>query len=472
MISITETEVKPRRGEPPHPYCDIYVKSLKCAAVKIFHAADIHLGRRRLGGRLPDQDFADAFGFVAGKAVAERADVFLIAGDLFDRAQVEPPQLRQAQQVLARLKEAKIPVVAIEGNHDRAFLHSENPTWLQYLAEDNLLILLRTKFDSAGPQLSGWRDFRHGGAWIDLGGVRFVGAGYLGAATPHKVREIAAHLESGRTHVVLLHAGPEYFTGEGGGFSKEDLEALRERVCYLALGHIHRPMRHGDWACNPGSPENCDLREAAQTGPRGYAVVEIDPAQAAKPKALEIRDTPRRACHRLELDCTAFGNKLKNGAAALVDAGVGAIRRTAADGESAIDLRLVGRLKLDRIALDQVWACKEIEQAAGVRAVAIDLTGLNAEEDGIHGQVDAPNLSREELEQAAIRALVEEERLWGLEGRQQEFAELFYTLKESARLGRSGEELADQISRSPLVELVQASLAETEAASAGQGRPT
>ena len=39
---------------------------------------------------------------------AEKADAFLLAGDLFDRPQVEPPHLRQAQQVLARLKEAEV----------------------------------------------------------------------------------------------------------------------------------------------------------------------------------------------------------------------------------------------------------------------------------------------------------------------------------------------------------------------------
>src|SRR2546423_7249191 len=218
--------------------------------MKLFHVADVHLGRRRLEGRLPDKDFADAFDFIALKAIEERADAFLIAGDLFDRAQVEPPHLRQAQLVLAKLKRAAIPVIAIEGNHDKAFIHSEAPTWLQYLGEDDLLILLQTRFDSTGPLLVPWDPLTRRGAWLDLGGVRFVGAGYLGAATPHKVREIASRLEPERTHVLLLHAGPEYFTGEGGGFSKEDLQVLREKVCYLALGHIHKPMKHGDWACN------------------------------------------------------------------------------------------------------------------------------------------------------------------------------------------------------------------------------
>ncbi len=61
--------------------------------MKILHAADVHLGRRRLDGRLPDKDFADAFAFVAGKAIEEAGGVFLITGDLFDRAQVEPPHL-------------------------------------------------------------------------------------------------------------------------------------------------------------------------------------------------------------------------------------------------------------------------------------------------------------------------------------------------------------------------------------------
>src|SRR6266481_8932804 len=143
--------------------------------MKLFHTADIHLGRRRLDGRLPDKDLADAFAFVAAQAIKEVADVFLIAGDLFDRPQVEPPHLRQAQQVLVELKKAGIPVIAIEGNHDKAFLHSENPTWLHYLAEDDLLILLRTPFDATGPLLRPWDESRKGGAWIDLGGVRFVG---------------------------------------------------------------------------------------------------------------------------------------------------------------------------------------------------------------------------------------------------------------------------------------------------------
>lgn len=280
----------------------------------------------------------------------------------------------------------------------------------------------------------------------------------MGAATPHKARQLAARLEPERTHVLLLHAGPEYFTGEGGGFSKEDLEFLRERVCYLALGHIHKPMMHGDWACNPGSLENCDVREAAHPGPRGYAVVEIDPTRRQKPIAIEIRDNPRRECHRLTLDCTPFGNKLKNGAAALVEAAVELIKADRAKAEAVIDLRLTGRLNLDRIALDPAGVCAAIEQEAGVRAASLDTTGLNVESVAAGVVAGGKEVSREAVEMAAIRGLVDSRNLWGLDGREPEFATLFYQLKEAVRAGMGGEELAEKVGQSHLVELIRASL--------------
>jgi DNA repair protein SbcD/Mre11 len=429
--------------------------------VKLFHIADIHLGRRRLDGRLPHSDLAAAFGFVAEKAIEEKADVFLIAGDLFDRPTVEPPHLRQAQQVLGRLKASGIRVIAIEGNHDRAFIHSQELTWMQFLAEDDLLILLRTPFDSAGPILTAWDPERKAGSWVELDGIRFVGAGYLGAATPFKVRQLVSRLEPDKTHVLLLHAGPDYFVGEYGGFSSADLRELHEKVCYLALGHIHRPMRHGDWACNPGSPENCDVREASydfgpdgNRAPRGYVRLEIDPVQSRKPTDLEIRSTPRRPIHRLTLDCSPFGNKTRDGASALVQTAVKLIQAAEVLPQSVIDLRLTGRLNLNRIALDQAIASNEIEKQAAVFAVSVDVSGINVGGSLARGEPVSEQFSREELEKAAIRAVVAEKHLFGLDHRDDEFAALFYELKESVRLQKTGSELAEQIARSSVLELI------------------
>lgn len=442
--------------------------------MKFYHVADVHLGRRRLDGRLPDEDMAVAFRFIAEAAVVDRADVFLIAGDLFDRSQVEPPHLRQAEDVLGLLKEAGIPVVAIEGNHDKHFVHSDEPTWVQYLCEDGLLTLLRPAFGPEGAILKPWDPDRRRGSWIDIGGARFVGAGYLGAATPAKVRQILDAVDPGMPIVMLLHAGPDYFVGEGGGFSREDLALLKDRVRYLALGHIHRPMRHGDFARNPGSPENCDLREAAHDPPgsgeqagRGYAVVEFDPAVAGGDTRIEIRSNPRRPCRMVELDCSPFGNKTKHGSEALVKAAVAEIREGRAPPEAVIDLRLVGRLNLNRIALDQAVASEEIREGAGVFAVSIDSSRLNIEGGGFGGPDGAAMVSREDLEKGAIRSVVDEQQLWGLCDRAQEFADLFFGLKESVRLGASRDALAEQVLQSPLLGCVRDALAAAASGQAG-----
>jgi hypothetical protein len=298
---------------------------------------------------------------------------------------------------------------------------------------------------------------------VDIGGIRFVGAGYLGAATPAKVRQILARLEPGVPHVLLLHAGPDYFVGEGGGLSKDDLGALKEAVCYLALGHMHKPkVYEGEWACNPGSPENCDLREAAsdrpESGantPRGYAVIEIDPTQRARPSRIEIRSNPRRPVLRVDVDCTPFGNKTKHGAEALIGASAAAIARLSPSPDSVVDLRLTGTLNLDRIALDQTLAAAQIAAVSGVLAVAVDTTRLNVGTGFTPGGSPADAaIPRAELERRAIQALVDDLHLWGLAEERERFADLFFDLKESVRSDRAAEELIEQIATSPLVDAI------------------
>lgn len=430
--------------------------------MKFVHAADIHLGRRRLEGRLPHADFARAFHFIADQAIAGNADAFVLAGDLFDRPQVEPPHLRQAQEVLGKLKSAGIPVLAVAGNHDKAFLNSDEPTWLEFLADDGFLILLAPKFGPDGAQLDPWNVETRRGAWIDLGGVRFAGAGYLGAATPHKVRALVERLEPNRATVLLLHAGPDYFVGEGGGFSREDLKSIRERVSYLALGHIHKPMLHDGWACNPGSPENCELAEAqydrdssGKAVPRGYCWVELEPQSAQPLRKVEICANPRRPVCHLALDCTPYGNKLKDGAVSIERAAIKSIGDASVPSEAAVFLRLTGQVNLGRVALDLPVAAQNIERAAGVAAVCLDASGINLENSAALLESSASGLRRDEVEQAAIRKLVNDDQLWGLDAGRLEAADLFFSLKEGVRSGKSAEELAEQIQLSPLVEKVR-----------------
>jgi DNA repair protein SbcD/Mre11 len=90
--------------------------------LRIIHTADVHLGARHddLGEQASAQRERQFAAFVAtiDLALSEKADLFLIAGDLFD-SNVQPR--RSVERVAAELKRlaaAKIRTVVIPGTHD------------------------------------------------------------------------------------------------------------------------------------------------------------------------------------------------------------------------------------------------------------------------------------------------------------------------------------------------------------------
>jgi exonuclease SbcD len=90
--------------------------------LRIIHTADVHLGARHddLGEQAAAQrerQFA-AFKATIDLALAEKADLFLIAGDLFD-SNVQPRRsVERVAAELKRLTEARIRTVIIPGTHD------------------------------------------------------------------------------------------------------------------------------------------------------------------------------------------------------------------------------------------------------------------------------------------------------------------------------------------------------------------
>lgn len=434
--------------------------SLFCGGMmKIFHVADVHLGRTRLDGLLPDSDMSSALQGIADRAIDEQADVFLIAGDLFDRSQVAPQHLLQAQQILRSLKKAGIPVIAIEGNHDRVSLHASTPGWVNYLAEEQLLIHLQVGFGPDGAILTAWDEAEKSGGYYDYKKVRFIGAGYLGAATPSKLRQISNALSEDRTQVLLLHAGPDYFVGEGGGFSSADLSVLRDRLSYLALGHIHKPMIHDGWACNPGSPELCDLRETHYgcTIGRGYAVVELDDAGVLT--SLDLRSNPRRPVQIISIDCTPFGNKTVHGTAELKREARRAIEALNGGTDTLIVLQLRGRLNLKRIALDPLVIGSELADECAVFGVHIETSTLNIPTIKLLGsEVGDSGLDRAALEKDAISTLVKELPNWGIADIEDDIAAFMYDLKEAVRNGVGDDALKDMIQGSSLPDRISTAM--------------
>src|SRR5215207_933425 len=90
--------------------------------LRIIHTADVHLGARHddLGEQAAAQrerQFA-AFRATVDLALAEKVDVVLIGGDLFDSNTQPRRSVERVAAELKRLGEARIRTVIIPGTHD------------------------------------------------------------------------------------------------------------------------------------------------------------------------------------------------------------------------------------------------------------------------------------------------------------------------------------------------------------------
>jgi hypothetical protein len=90
--------------------------------LRLLHTADVHLGARHtdLGERaavLRERQFA-AFRTSVELAIAEKVDIFLIAGDLFDSNTQPRRSVERVAAELGRLARASIRTVIIPGTHD------------------------------------------------------------------------------------------------------------------------------------------------------------------------------------------------------------------------------------------------------------------------------------------------------------------------------------------------------------------
>lgn len=334
---------------------------------KFLHIADLHLGYEQYGSTDRFNDFARAFQAVINAAIAEEVAFVILAGDLFQKRAIDALTLAQAMRILAKLKDAGIPCLAVEGNHEKSY-YREKVGWMEFLAAQELLILLSPELDQGDPvALTPYA--RHKGAYMDpVPGVRVFGLKYLGSSTAHTIERVAASLaampaaeQAGIEYTIFMaHTGVEgVLAGQSGGLTHRQLAPLRPHVDYLALGHIHKPFEREGWIYNPGSPETCSLTEA-QWPERGYYLVEVDTERERaedEPKHTAIlHANPRRPFHRLAIktDQLSTPDLLMTYADQLLarkarDLGAD---RAAGLSQPVVELALYGNLPFDRSALD------------------------------------------------------------------------------------------------------------------------
>lgn len=405
-------------------------------AFKFLHVDDVHIGRERLEGTLPSQDFADAFNQSVEAAVAEKVAFVLIAGDFFDRSRIEPNHLTEGEAGLKRLQSVGIPAVAIEGNHDVVSSYDDRPSWLTYLNQSGLLRLLRTEFSEGRPVMKEWTDRDRTGNWLDLGSARIYGAGWFGASTAKRLELLAPHLERKGFTILMLHAGINGMAEEFGMIDSAQLAVVRDKVDYVALGHMHKRYVVDGYAYNAGAPENWDLSEARYKDEKGYWLVEIDTDGRFKGTPGSVRRRPVRLA---VLSCNGTRSVDE-----VLEKAVTAAKSWELTPETAVQVKLTGTPGFNAGEIDRKAVEAAILQVGGKAVEVIPAFGRKA--DGIIDEgTPAP---REAIEAEEIAKLVAET------GRYVENAGIVEGLVRSVLGARSDEELYGELlgAAAPLLE--------------------
>jgi DNA repair exonuclease SbcCD nuclease subunit len=248
---------------------------------KFLHIADVHLGIKRYN--LPDRtaDFFRAWKEVIEQyAIGRGVDFVVIAGDLFDRRNLDPQAANHAMLMLRKLAEARIPVIVIEGNHDQRDTTSRF-SWLRSFSQWRFMKLLEPRWGEGGQvSLDPWDEENAQGSYIDIGDARVFGSNWygttIGNTLPSLADAVARHRRADATNIMLLHSDIEGQLNRPiqNALSISKLVTLRGAVDYLALGHTHKNFDIEQWAFNPGSLEACSVDEAET--PRGAYLVETD----------------------------------------------------------------------------------------------------------------------------------------------------------------------------------------------------
>jgi DNA repair protein SbcD/Mre11 len=250
--------------------------------IHFIHTADIHLGktyRMASGENERYEDFFHALTSIVADAIHETVDFVLISGDLFHTGQILPRTFARTIEILQPLKDAGIPCIAVEGNHD--WIHRRDSiSWMEALSQMGYICLLRPlrtetggyRFDSFDPETGM-------GGHIEINGLNIYGLGYIGAQAGAHVARICEAVTT-KNNILLFHVGVWTFSPvEIGNMKPEEALPLAEVFDYVALGHGHKPYiiatpEGRPYAFNPGSPECVNFGEEKYE--KGYYLINVE----------------------------------------------------------------------------------------------------------------------------------------------------------------------------------------------------
>jgi DNA repair exonuclease SbcCD nuclease subunit len=313
--------------------------------LRLIHTADVHLGARHddLGEQASAQRERQFAAFKAGVdlALAEKVDLFLIAGDLFD-SNVQPRRsVERVAAELKRLAQAKIRTIIIPGTHDvfdRSSIYRAYD--LPVLAGDGPDDDFVTVLDPDHPSIH-----------LASCDVVIHGPVFATKRAPHSpLKDLDAAKDAPATWRIGMVHGAIAIPGKT---DRDEVVITTEEIAatnldYLALAHWHSAQvgKAGSVTyAYAGAPEAVALD---QDRAGKVLLVELSEQGGARSVNVEERQVGKTRFERLELDASAQTSQ-----PALIES-----LRGLADPDLVLDVRLVG-VRHDELDLDT----EEVETA-------------------------------------------------------------------------------------------------------------
>ncbi|BDZ70521.1 metallophosphoesterase family protein [Methanobacterium petrolearium] len=231
--------------------------------MQFVHLADTHLGYRQYGLVERENDFFHVFNEAIDELIMERPDFVIHSGDLFEYSRPPTRALLTAQNGILRLKEEKIPIYAIAGNHDIVMRKNALPPQILYKDFGLKLISPKKPFYLEND--------------VFIGGAPYTSK-YHSKQLVERLQTIESKSKDYNKRILVLHQGIDRYIPYEYEIKIGDVP---QSFNYCAFGHIHERViddfGEGKLAY-PGSTEiwRSNEVEGYKKNGKGFYLVDID----------------------------------------------------------------------------------------------------------------------------------------------------------------------------------------------------